>query len=75
MHIHELELVLDKYHKHIVNFEHINIEDDANCLDRDKYLICPALCDALIYRFKNKNMKSNEHTAVIYLIVFSIIKK
>jgi hypothetical protein len=67
--------LLNTYDNFIETFESIDLTDDSNCLDKNKYLISHDLHNVLIngYRLKRDRTISKEEKG-IYIVVFKSVK-
>lgn len=78
-----LVTVLNEYDNYIDTFESIELENNSNCLDEDRYLISPELHNTLVngYNKLNKSYGSIKTDRTVrkddkglYLVVFKLLK-
>ena len=70
-----LVYVLNTYDNYIDTFESIELNDDSNCLDRNKYLISHDLHNILINGYKMKRDRTIEkQDGGVYIVVFKKVK-
>ena len=74
-HISNLVEVLNTYDNYIESFDSIEVPDDSNCLDRNKYLIDHDLHNLLLNGYKlNRNRDIDVNEPGIYMVVFKVVK-
>jgi hypothetical protein len=67
--------ILNTYDNFIDTFESIELEDNSNCLDRDRYLISHDLHNVLINGYRLKRDRTiNKNEEGIYIVVFKHVK-
>lgn len=70
----DLVSVLNQYNDYIDTFDSIELEDNSNCIDCERYLISPELHNLLIDGYKtSRDRHIRKSDSGLYLVVFKLL--